>query len=292
MRIVHAPGPVVVLLSIVVSFGSIFIFFLKKQNDFSSNLSQTTSLGRLLVIKCFPIYFPFFSFVVKAIDSRNDHLCQKSISKSNQISFSIQPRQKFPCFYFIFVFCVNPTAAKVTDYASGRISYVHVFNRFELVSKLFSFVYLYSTQEIQQAADFLEIPYLSKSIAATIQQTTNQNENIRNYASVSKSAISAFTRRGDTLDFFQRVHLFQFVKKNMEKCINRSTFSDVTFELDDGQMKSHRAMLIARCDMMRAMLNGDFREAHSNVVSIFAFPYIYYFFCSNIEILLNKRCNS
>lgn len=33
-------------------------------------------------------------------------------------------------------------------------------------------------------------------------------------------------------------------------------------------MKSHRAMLIARCDMMRAMLNGDFREAHSNVVSI------------------------
>lgn len=61
---------------------------------------------------------------------------------------------------------------------------------------------------------------------------------------------------------------FQFVKKNLEKCIIRSTFSDVTFELDDGKMRSHRAMLIARCDMMRAMLNGDFREAHANVVSI------------------------
>lgn len=44
-------------------------------------------------------------------------------------------------------------------------------------------------------------------------------------------------------------------------------FGDVTFELDDGHIKTHRAMLVARCDVMRAMLNGDFREAHSNVVS-------------------------
>lgn len=42
-------------------------------------------------------------------------------------------------------------------------------------------------QEIQQAADFLEIPYLSKSIAASIQQPTNQNESIRNYATVSET---------------------------------------------------------------------------------------------------------
>lgn len=49
--------------------------------------------------------------------------------------------------------------------------------------------------------------------------------------------------------------------------MNSGLFSDVTFELDDGHIKSHRAMLIARCDVMRAMLNGDFREAHSNVVS-------------------------
>lgn len=58
------------------------------------------------------------------------------------------------------------------------------------------------------------------------------------------------------------------MKKNLEKyCVNSGLFSDVTFELDDGHIKSHRAMLIARCDVMRAMLNGDFREAHSNVVS-------------------------
>lgn len=44
-------------------------------------------------------------------------------------------------------------------------------------------------------------------------------------------------------------------------------FSDVTFELDDGHMKAHRAILVARCDVMRAMLDGDFREAHSNLVN-------------------------
>lgn len=54
----------------------------------------------------------------------------------------------------------------------------------------------------------------------------------------------------------------------MEKhCIGDGCFSDVTFELDDGQMKAHRAILVARCDVMRAMLAGDFREAHSSVVS-------------------------
>lgn len=45
-------------------------------------------------------------------------------------------------------------------------------------------------------------------------------------------------------------------------------FTDITFELDDGQMKAHRAILVARCDVMRAMLAGDFREAHSSVVNI------------------------
>lgn len=54
----------------------------------------------------------------------------------------------------------------------------------------------------------------------------------------------------------------------MEKhCIGDGCFSDILFELDDGQMRAHRAILIARCDVMRAMLAGDFREAHSNVVS-------------------------
>lgn len=43
-------------------------------------------------------------------------------------------------------------------------------------------------------------------------------------------------------------------------------FADITFELDDGRMRAHRAMLVARCEVMRAMLNGDFREAHAHTV--------------------------
>lgn len=65
--------------------------------------------------------------------------------------------------------------------------------------------------------------------------------------------------------------LFQYLKKNLEKYIGSNAFTDVTFQLDDGKLKAHRAMLISRCDMMRAMLNGDFREAHANTV-----PYEYY----------------
>lgn len=67
--------------------------------------------------------------------------------------------------------------------------------------------------------------------------------------------------------YFRKLfHVLKLVKKNLEKFIGSSAFTDVTFELDDGKMKSHRAMLIARCDMMRAMLNGDFREAHAHTV--------------------------
>lgn len=53
-------------------------------------------------------------------------------------------------------------------------------------------------------------------------------------------------------------------------------------------MKAHRAMLIARCDMMRAMLNGDFREAHANVVSN-SFPHNIYFADSNNKNVFNDR---
>lgn len=75
---------------------------------------------------------------------------------------------------------------------------------------------------------------------------------------------------------YSRIYLwfFQLAKKNLEKFIGLSAFTDVTFELDDGKMKAHRAMLIARCDMMRAMLNGDFREAHAHTVCIWTDFYL------------------
>ncbi|XP_023159457.1 rho-related BTB domain-containing protein 1 [Ceratitis capitata] len=100
----------------------------------------------------------------------------------------------------------------------------------------------HNLQEIKQAADFLELPQLTvllskpQTLLASLNDEPNQ-------------------------------HFCLSIKENMGKhCVGDGCFSDVTFELDDGQMKAHRAILVARCDVMRAMLAGDFREAHSSVI--------------------------
>lgn len=65
---------------------------------------------------------------------------------------------------------------------------------------------------------------------------------------------------------FFLLSLVQCMKQNLEKhCIN-GAFADITFELDDGKMKAHRAMLVARCEVMHAMLNGNFAESHAHTV--------------------------
>jgi len=46
-------------------------------------------------------------------------------------------------------------------------------------------------------------------------------------------------------------------------------FADVMFELDDGSVPAHKAILTARCDVMKAMFSGDFRESSAKVVSVF-----------------------
>lgn len=59
------------------------------------------------------------------------------------------------------------------------------------------------------------------------------------------------------------------MKQNLEKqCIDNSMFADITFELDDGKIKAHRAMLVARCEVMRAMLNGNFAESHASLICL------------------------
>lgn len=45
---------------------------------------------------------------------------------------------------------------------------------------------IFLLQEIQQAADFLEIPYLSKAVSSSVQQLAAQNENPRSYLLVIK----------------------------------------------------------------------------------------------------------
>ncbi|XP_037815763.1 rho-related BTB domain-containing protein 2 isoform X1 [Lucilia sericata] len=142
---------------------------------------------------------------------------------------------------------------------------------------------LNNIQDIEQAVDLLELPQLTQLLTKT------QN----NAPSINDDPSS---------------HICLSIKENMEKhCMGDGCFSDITFELDDGQMKAHRAILVARCDVMRAMLAGDFREAHSSVivfpgVTIYTFhkllcylytdeiPHISAAKCLNLLELANRLC--
>ncbi|XP_063699132.1 rho-related BTB domain-containing protein 1 isoform X3 [Culicoides brevitarsis] len=99
-------------------------------------------------------------------------------------------------------------------------------------------------QEVRQAAEFLELsPLLVLLNNTQTKQSFKNDETMKLYS--------------------------MYIKKNLEKyCIQSGIFSDVTFELDDGLITANRAMLVARCEVMRAMLDGDFREAHSNLISL------------------------
>uniref|UniRef100_A0A336LIY4 CSON003709 protein n=1 Tax=Culicoides sonorensis TaxID=179676 RepID=A0A336LIY4_CULSO len=98
--------------------------------------------------------------------------------------------------------------------------------------------------EVRQAAEFLELSPL-----LILLNNTQTNKSFKNE---------------ETINLYS-----SFMRKNLERlCIQNSMFSDITFELDDGRMHANRSMLVARCDVMRAMLDGDFREAHSNCISL------------------------
>lgn len=56
--------------------------------------------------------------------------------------------------------------------------------------------------------------------------------------------------------------------KLQDVCLDQGLFADIVFELDDGACAAHKAMLSARCDVMRAMFRGDFRESQAKVVSV------------------------
>lgn len=59
-----------------------------------------------------------------------------------------------------------------------------------------------------------------------------------------------------------------FRRRLEELCLEQGLFADVIFELDDGAYPAHKPMLMARCDMMKAMFSGDFRESQAKVVSL------------------------
>ncbi|XP_046908327.2 rho-related BTB domain containing isoform X1 [Dermatophagoides farinae] len=48
--------------------------------------------------------------------------------------------------------------------------------------------------------------------------------------------------------------------------IEKGLFSDVIFRLDDGTCYGHKAVLMARCEVMEAMFKGDFRESLAQII--------------------------
>jgi BTB/POZ domain len=94
---------------------------------------------------------------------------------------------------------------------------------------------------------------------------------------------------------------FQAIRARLRSlCLSQGLFSDVRFKLDDGLIAAHKALLMARCDVMRAMFSGDFRESAAKVVSeivlIFCILIILgEFFKTNVllkEVLMRKPYSS
>ncbi|KAK7792778.1 hypothetical protein R5R35_004888 [Gryllus longicercus] len=97
-------------------------------------------------------------------------------------------------------------------------------------------------QEIRQAAEFLDLPELF-----------------------------SFVRNIQAHEEFMNTDLKQQYRKAVrlrlqDLCLGQGLFSDIVFQLDDGSYAAHRPMLMARCDMMKAMFSGDFRESNAKVI--------------------------
>ncbi|XP_035234803.1 rho related BTB domain containing 4 isoform X3 [Anguilla anguilla] len=54
----------------------------------------------------------------------------------------------------------------------------------------------------------------------------------------------------------------------IKECLNKGTFADVVFRLDDGYLPAHKPLLISSCDWMAAMFRGSFMESYVEEVSI------------------------
>ncbi|OXU26125.1 hypothetical protein TSAR_007468 [Trichomalopsis sarcophagae] len=96
--------------------------------------------------------------------------------------------------------------------------------------------------EIRQAAEFLELPQLLMVLNNMQSREQYMNSDLNN-------------------------QFKQIVRQRLETlCLEQGLFADVVFDLDDGSLSAHRAILTARCDMMKAMFSGDFRESSAKII--------------------------
>uniref|UniRef100_A0A146MA20 Rho-related BTB domain-containing protein 1 n=2 Tax=Lygus hesperus TaxID=30085 RepID=A0A146MA20_LYGHE len=127
-------------------------------------------------------------------------------------------------------------------------------------------------QEIRQAAEFMELPELQVFVSNMQSHEEFLNPELK-----------------------QRYKQAVRVRLN-ELCLSQGLFADVIFQLDDGCIPAHKPLLMARCDMMRAMFSGDFREGSAKVIH---FPgvkcevfrvLLCYLYCDAVGPLSPHRC--
>ncbi|KAF7995181.1 hypothetical protein HCN44_004653 [Aphidius gifuensis] len=126
--------------------------------------------------------------------------------------------------------------------------------------------------EIRQAAEFLELPQLLMVLGSIQARSQFINSELNNQYK-------------------------QVVRERLEDiCLDQGLFGDVLFELDDGTLPAHRAILTARCDMMKAMFSGDFRESSAKVI---VFPgvreytfhkLLCYIYTDEVPVISSARC--
>ncbi|GFO14645.1 rho-related BTB domain-containing protein 1-like [Plakobranchus ocellatus] len=67
------------------------------------------------------------------------------------------------------------------------------------------------------------------------------------------------------IEMDKQFHVERIVKIR-ELAIDRGFLSDISFEVDNGIVLAHKALLMGRCEMMYAMFNNDFIESASDVI--------------------------
>lgn len=102
-------------------------------------------------------------------------------------------------------------------------------------------------QDLRRAAELLELPHLVPLLSS------HHSHHILNATYVPPPPPP-------------ESHADHLRRRLQDVCLDQGLFADVIFELDDGGCAAHKPMLAARCDMMRAMFSGDFRESQAKVI--------------------------
>ncbi|XP_065221856.1 rho-related BTB domain-containing protein 1 [Planococcus citri] len=97
-------------------------------------------------------------------------------------------------------------------------------------------------QDLRQAAEFMELNELLAYI--------NNIQSKDDYLNV---------------ELRQRYKL-KFRERLVKLCLEEGLYTDIIFQLDDGVFAAHRALLSSRCDVMRAMFSGNFKEKSAKII--------------------------